>query len=427
MFGHLQQKPPRGRAGWHRWPLMALLLGLALPGAGCNRLLSVDLPGVVSSTALDNPQLAQTLVLGAEADFDCALTNYAGATAALTDELDGATGWAAYTAWDTRKITPDNGNLATAGCTGFGFGVYTPIQTARYQAEHNAEIISGFSDADVPNKTDALATLAAYEGYSYILLGEGFCAAAVDLGPKMTPAELLQAAVDRFTKAVDLAGQAGDDDIAILAHVGRARALLDLGRATDAVADAQAVPEGYVHLVTRSSVTQSRWNVVADVTHRQYFYSVSPSYRDLTFDGVPDSRVSVHDADRLGHDGVTEVFLVDKFSDVSDPIVMASWEEAQLILAEAEGGTDAVAAINRLHAEYGLPDYQGGTEEQIKQQIIEERRRQFFLDGHRLGDLLRYGLPFPSGVNAKGQPYGETTCLPLPQVEAQNNPSIGGS
>jgi len=406
--------------------------GLLLVGAvgvltGCKGdLLSVDLPGVVDAPALDNPELATTLVLSAVADFDCALTNYAGATAALTDEFDGATGWAAYTAWDTRKITPDNANLATESCTGFGFGVYTPIQTARYQAEHNAELISAFDEADVPGKQDYLAILSAYEGYSYVLLGEGFCSAAVDEGPEMQPDELLKGAVDRFTNAIDLAAKASDDSTLNLARVGRARANLDLGKPDQALSDAQAVPEGYVHYVTRSSVNERRWNRIARVTHSDFFFSVDSSFRDLEFGGVPDPRVSVNDAGRLGHDGVTEVWLADKYTDVSDPIVMASWEEAQLILAEAQGGDDAVAAINRLHAEYGLPDFQSNDPQEIEQQIIEERRRQFFLDGHRLGDMLRYDLPFPSGVNQKGQPYGSTTCLPLPLVESQNNTSIGG-
>jgi starch-binding outer membrane protein, SusD/RagB family len=428
MFEQIRsQWPATARHALHAGGGVLALAAIPIVLAGCSKLLSVDLPGVVNAAELNNPQLATTLVLGAEADFDCALTNYAGATAALTDELIGATGWAAYTAWDTRKITPDNANLGTLDCTGFGFGVYTPIQTARYQAEHNAQIISGFKDADVPKKTDDLATLAAYEAYSYILLGEGFCAAAVDLGPEMTPAQLLQAAVDRFTTAIDLAQKASDSDILNLAYVGRARALLDLGQKTDAAADAALVPQGYVHYVTRSSVNQRRWNLIADVTHRQFFYSVSPTFRGLTFDGVPDPRVSVYDANRLGHDGITDVWLADKYSDISDPIVMASWEEAQLILAEARGGPDAVSAINALHAEVGLPDFQSSDAQEIQAQVIEERRRQFFLDGHRLGDMLRYNLPFPSGVNHKGQPYGDTTCLPLPLVEAQNNPSIGGS
>jgi hypothetical protein len=38
--------------------------------------------------------------------------------------------------------------------------------------------------------------------------------------------------------------------------------------------------------------------------------------------------------------------------------------------------------------------------------------------------MLRLNIPFPTGVNHKGQSYGDITCLPLPDVETQNNPNI---
>ena len=63
-------------------------------------------------------------------------------------------------------------------------------------------------------------------------------------------------------------------------------------------------------------------------------------------------------------------------------------------------------------------------------QIIEERRREFFLEGHRLGDLRRYNLPFlpaPGAPYGPGGTYGNQTCFPLPDVERINNPNIGGT
>ena len=62
-------------------------------------------------------------------------------------------------------------------------------------------------------------------------------------------------------------------------------------------------------------------------------------------------------------------------------------------------------------------------------EVIEERRRELWLEGHRLYDIGRFdiprtpvaGTPYP-----KGGSYGNTTCLPLPDVERFNNPNIGG-
>jgi hypothetical protein len=88
-----------------------------------------------------------------------------------------------------------------------------------------------------------------------------------------------------------------------------------------------------------------------------------------------------------------------------------------LIIAEAEGGDDAVTAINAIRDEYELPHYGGGTDEEIMDPILEERRRTLFLDGHAIGDHLRYGIPFATGLNQKGVRYGDLTCLPLPPSE----------
>ncbi|MBA2458981.1 MAG: RagB/SusD family nutrient uptake outer membrane protein [Gemmatimonadales bacterium] len=62
-------------------------------------------------------------------------------------------------------------------------------------------------------------------------------------------------------------------------------------------------------------------------------------------------------------------------------------------------------------------------------QIIEERRRELFLEGHRLGDIIRYGLPLfpaPGTPFYVGGEFGTQVCFPLPAVERDNNPNIAG-
>jgi hypothetical protein len=75
-----------------------------------------------------------------------------------------------------------------------------------------------------------------------------------------------------------------------------------------------------------------------------------------------------------------------------------------------------VTAINNIRTKYQLPAYTGtGSSDDVK----EERRRTLFFDGHRIGDILRYGTPysFATGKNQKGVLYGDKTCLPLPSSE----------
>jgi hypothetical protein len=65
----------------------------------------------------------------------------------------------------------------------------------------------------------------------------------------------------------------------------------------------------------------------------------------------------------------------------------------------------------------------------VRTQIIEERRREVFLEGHRLGDIRRYQLPLNPPVGAPyaagGGTYGAQSCVPLPDVERINNPTLG--
>ncbi len=72
----------------------------------------------------------------------------------------------------------------------------------------------------------------------------------------------------------------------------------------------------------------------------------------------------------------------------------------------------------------GFPPFAGGTAAEIQAEVLEARRRGLYLEGHRLNDMLRHGLEFDTGLNHKGVPYGNTTCLPLPEAEILSNPNI---
>lgn len=403
---------------------MGLVAILALGLSGCDTLLDVELQSRLPAGALNDPALAQTLVLGAIADFECALTNYVAATAMLTDELIGSTGWIAPTTWDDRRIFADNGNLGSSGCTALGWGVFTPLSTAYFQAQEAKRLITDFSDADVPDKADLLATATAYGAQTLTILGEAFCEVALELGPVMTPQATLQMAEEQFGAAMQMAQASGNSEIVNMARAGRARVRLDLGDLTGAAADATDVPVDFVMNATYSGTAERRWNRVAVDSHENFYVSVDPRFRDLEVDGVPDPRVGVIDADRNGHDGLTHSYLTSKYMSNSDPIPIASWDEAQLIIAEAEGGQSAVAAINRLRVKSDLPLFSSDDAGEIAAQVREERRRELYLEGHRLNDFLRFNLEWEAGTTHKGTPFGSTTCLPLPDVERDNNPNI---
>jgi hypothetical protein len=130
----------------------------------------------------------------------------------------------------------------------------------------------------------------------------------------------------------------------------------------------------------------------------------------------------VTDLKRLGQDGATPYFQQQKYKTVSTPVPIASYAEAQLILAEASTDqAEKLAALNRVRALSSISPLTGTVTDDI---VIEERRRQLFSEGQRYTDMLRKKLPFQTGTNRKGQTYSDLTCIPLPDVETQNNPNF---
>jgi hypothetical protein len=417
----------------------ALVAGAACYDAG--KILDQDAPSRVAATDLDDPTYAQLLVTSAVGDFECAFTQYIVATGLVGDELIDAQLSQAGWDYDRRTIFPASGPYSLFACGQTQVpALYTPLAVARFDADKILKDLQGWTDAQVPNRQTLIATAAVYAGYSLELLGESMCSAAIDLGPEMTRAQIFAAAEARFTTAITAATAAGNATFLNAALVGRARARLNQNNLPGAGADAALVTDpNFVLNATYSATITRRENMVWSQMYRGFFSAVDPSYRGLTFGGVPDPRVNVVDANTVGTDRATEIWRQTKYTTIGSPIPITRYAEAQLILAEADNAasntTAAVNIINALHTKAGIPPYAGGTQAEVQAQIIEERRREFFLEGKRFGDLIRYniaiqpapGTPYP----VKGGSYGPNTglqlCFPLPDVERNNNPNIGKS
>jgi hypothetical protein len=417
----------------------ALIAAAACYDAG--KILDQDAPSRVTASDLDNPNYAQLLVTSAVGDFECAFTQYIVATGLVGDELIDAqlsqVGWD----YDRRTIFPASGPYSLFACGQTQVpALYTPLAVARFDADKILKDLQGWTDAQVANRQNLIAQSAVYAGYSLELLGESMCSAAIDLGPEMSRQQLFAAAEARFTTAITAATAANNKTMLNAAYVGRARARLNENNLTGAGADAALVTDPtFVLNATYSATITRRENLVWSQMYRGLYSAVDPSFRGVTYLGVADPRVTVVDAGTVGTDHATEIWRQTKYTAVGSPIPIARYAEAQLILAEADNAANntaaAVGIINALHTKAGIPPYAGGTQAEVQAQIIEERRREFFLEGQRFGDLIRYniaiqpapGTPFP----VKGGSYGPNTgiqlCFPLPDVERNNNPNIGKS
>ncbi len=414
----------------------AALVALSLATlAACDQLLGVDNPASVTEQSLDDPTLVPALAAAAIQTAQCGFESFVITGGVLSGEYWSAAGLVDNHTWEWRSVgdIKNAPGSCTFSRTTSSMGFYTPLQQARFQLEDAFARLDKFSDADVPNRALLMTQMRAYTGYALLLLAEGMCDMTIDRGPKMTAAQVLAIADDRFTDAMARATALNNSSLLNMARVGRARTRLDLKKLPEAAADANLVPANFVQNIEFTDGGDARReNRIYNMTIRNLYESVPPAYQNLTVNGVPgsipDPRVKVIDAGRNGNDGITRMWQQQKFIAQAGgtPIPLASWNEAQLIYAEAVGGQAGLDAINLVRAANGIPKITGPapTGAAFTALVLEERRRQLFSEGQRYVDMLRYNLPFPSGVNRKGQTYSNLTCVPLPDVETQNNPNL---
>jgi hypothetical protein len=368
----------------------------------------------------------------------------------MTDEMEDHQ--LAASAWDYDRRS----NAAALNSAGYGeagcdiaqnFGIYRPIQTARYQADYALEALKGWTDAEVANRQDLIATAALYSGYSHIVLGEGFCSAAIS-----APAEVLNAsggaelqredvfgvAEAKFGEAIAAATTSGNSDLLNAARVGRARARLDLAKLpgepvntaklADAASDANAVPSGFSYALPYNLSSAYSSNLVGRRMWDYLIFGIAPTYQNVTWNGKPDPRVAVTNTGLKGSDkGI--VWAADKYHSGTASIPLAHWSEAQLIAAEAAGGATAVGIMDNLHARAGLAPTGVNPADAVavQNQIILERSREMFIEGQHFYDVNRFNLPYNPPVGApfsKGGTYGDQRCFPLPDIERLNNPNL---
>ncbi|MGI8548515.1 MAG: hypothetical protein ACR2M1_14515, partial [Gemmatimonadaceae bacterium] len=97
-------------------------------------------------------------------------------------------------------------------------------------------------------------------------------------------------------------------------------------------------------------------------------------------------------------------------------------------IAEVEGGQTAGNISNNSRTAAKLPGACQSTDPvTIKNEVIKERSRALYLQGTRAYDIRRLNLdlnPAPGTPYPHGGVYGMERCLPLPDVERNNNPNI---
>ncbi|HEV2130325.1 MAG TPA: hypothetical protein VGR27_04460 [Longimicrobiaceae bacterium] len=449
------------------WSRAALLAGvLAAPGVltGCEDWLSVTNPGAIEPPALENPTNIQLMVDGVIGDFQPAFAWTALWSGVFTDELRNHHTFFENPEIDRRDISETNGTYTAA--------VYNGLHRARFLADSVSTRLKVLL-ADSASRDLRLAQVLGYAGYTYVLLGEQYCETPLNLSAPVPSEELLRMAAQRFEEAIPVAMAARAaaaaiapataasrrtvataDSIANFARVGAARAYLNLGNMAKAVEFASAVTPTYqspsdpgfqfwawylegATFGDRRRHANPFWEFIS--AGGSWFSISGTPFLDLVDPRVPHSDTPVGTADGTRqfvprsppsfstYDGTLEGAPFEATS----AIRVASALEARYIIAEAQGNTAAnVAFVNERRAIGGQLPLESPTEAEYMAALRDQRRRDFYLDGHRMGDLRRYERLYSVDLWPKGSyfgstavQYGDQTCWPVPLAEKINNPN----
>jgi hypothetical protein len=406
---------------------------LAILATACGNLTKVDAPDVVQPGSVANPTGAQALRIGAISRFYLTVTSLANSTGLVSDELI-----AGYfnSNEDKRLLSTQPTTLTTLGAAGWIYG-----SQARLNSLQAVAALRQYAPTPAANIGELFSVVA----YTELFFGEDVC----------SPVPLGSTVAGQFTFGVPIARDdmlrraAADFDSALalstdtarflnLARVGKARALQQLGRHTEAAAAVAAVPTSFVFQAEFTAAVSLQQNTVySGMFGKSFGVADREGGNGLDFRSANDPRVPTVFVGQ-GQDPV-DIYRFGPYTSLASPITLASGIEARLIEAEALLSTGdaagAVAKLNALRATSITPalaplTLQATTTAQVDQ-LFRERGFWLFATGHRLGDLRRlarqYGRPvesiFPTGIYRQGSPYGPGVTLTPDQSEL-NNPNF---
>lgn len=439
-------------------------LAVAVGVSACN--FEVINPGPIQDQFLDSTSAHPALVNGMRRN--------------LMDALDQIAYWGAVLAFE---INP-------AGSTG-SFGIPTQVQAgevddenangdwlrahrARWAAEDGIRRFQRvLSKADF-DKSILVAQAYLFAGYANRLMGENFCDAVFDGGPKEPHLKYFTRAQEQFTEARRIATNAGGTTGATVvnaATAGLASVLAHLAtwnnnnQATwaQAATEARKVPNTFRYQIAYSTQDQDQYNYIVWANGNQpyrahtqwatwyesYFESTGDPrvpWRATTLRG--DAAVQKFGADCTRADRCSVNFRVpwfpqDKYKTPDAPITLSSGWEMRLIEAEealVRGDfAGAVSLMNQRRQNLGLPSITASNLTDAWTALKAERAYELWLEARRVGDLRRWRAANTPGASFDGvyllrggvltrteDTSKRSLCWPISRNEKRTNPNLGG-
>jgi len=419
--------------------LVGTLLGVFLGGTAlaCGDILTVDDPQRFTTDDLDNA--LQAVADGVLGDLHFNFDDMVMSNALASDEMQHSGTWVQWDDFDHGRWAFDLSSPANSALL--------RVRWFARDAQDRIKRVYQEKNLGDPMKTKMMAQVMAVEAWSDLLDAEWFCEAPAEAGgPVMTDKALMAIAKTEMTEAMTVAQAAGATDLYNWALAGRARASLWTGDYAGALADAKAVPEGFVNYALYTITTGGAWMVVVSTygenkagTIREKWW---PLYDNATFKlkdpytGQPDKRMEVrYTAGDKAVDGLTAFYSQWKYKDRNADIPMTKKGEMDLIEAEVywrQGDlANAMAKLNKLRTQAGLTPHATSpmpTSAKVFEYFMHEQFAELFLEGRRMSYLERLGQvakAFKSMNNPALYPLPRPTKWPIAPAEARYNPQIG--
>lgn len=427
--------------------LGALVLGAA--AGACNDFLEAENPGAVEETDVNQPQYVGLLMNGIIGEFQTAFGNLAWWNGVFSDEVYNRNVFFEEALIDQRRVGPENGT--------YGVFMYNRIQRARFLADDGVRRMQTVL-GDSASRDLRVARALAYGGMTYNYLAEMLCTIPFDGGAPQTPEAVFRAAIAKLDSAVTIANAAkaaakartplvavdtlAADSVRYFALVGAARAALNVNDRARAATFAQQVPAAFEFRANFSTNTAAEnHRVYLNLTAASGGTTLNTPFADLGGDvrvprpGTAATVTGLIPRSPPSYSSFDGTAIGAPFT-AGGTIRIASGLEARYIIAESQiesNAAQALALVNERRA-FGKaqPPVAGLAGAALLTELRDQRRRDFYLDNHRLGDLRRYLQyyqinEFPRGAyptSTTGETYAEATCYPLTLSEINGNPNI---
>lgn len=431
---------------------------MAIGGCDIDGLLDANNPESIHEDQLDDETLVTVLVASVMGQLANEYSNpiiWDGSK--LTDEHVSGINWPTTQDLGVRKLPYDVGPAN---------GMFRALSRIRFMGDSISSRLDNLLESPQSDRRKALVD--AYAGYGYTLMAEIMCEATIDVGDQIfTPVQLAEVGIQRFQSAATVAAAAGAgaEDVLNLANVGIARAAMITGDNAAVMSAASNVASDFIWWVEYKDqvMTNSLQGQTAGGNHNM---GVHPRVLEMfgTYEEVipaaaqTDPRVQFNPQPRTGHDARTilytpyESLSYSEYSGMlqTDPdpparytndtdIRLGSYLDAMHNFYEAagpagvgpEGTTLEFVNARRAVGNQGAVALAGAA---LMAELREQRLRDLFMGGFRLGDLRRWQAQgindpnhqFPTGThpNAVLGEYGDADCFPLPLAEYVGNPNI---